>query len=70
METKPLTDRFVQVMLSPQAMVEMLLFLETKMPHPNNRGGFLVQVNKEHTYLFPNIKDRYMPEEIKRIDPV
>lgn len=63
-EAEALSDRFEQIMFSPENFKKMTAAVESLMkPHPE--GGFILVTNPDETYNFPNIKDIYTEEESK-----
>lgn len=69
-ETEPLSDKFEQIMLTPDQRGRVFKALNAEMQTCKEQGcecgGVCVITNEKHTYTFPNIQDEYSQEQIDR----
>lgn len=63
METKPMTDNFMQMMFTVDQMKKILDFISGEVLGRTN-NDFVVTCNDDHEYTFNNIKTHYTQEEL------
>ena len=64
-ENYPCSDKFSQIALTRETIVEVQKLIESKMPKMLN--GFFVTVDHKRTVYLPEIKSFYTPEEIEKL---
>ncbi len=65
MEVAPITDDFVQIVLSKEQTKKLLELLESFMPR-SSLSSFVVVNNDRFRVKIPNIPEYYTPEQIEK----